>query len=421
MVVARGVGVVAAAAVLVLGCGPGVPADASTTETSGTAETTTAAEPTTAGPASTGSTTAAATADGATTMASTTGDATTGSETAGVTSAGSSEATGPPPCNQIEATLTPTPPNVILVLDKSTYMDHVWDHDGDPNTPTVTRWRSLHEVVEAVAVANDAWVHFGAALYPSVEATDDYSIAACPVNQDVEVPVAAMNAQGVVAGIPAADTTDLHGAVPAAAALDAAFDHLGSLDPAVTRAAIFVTSNAANCKQGAATNVERFEVYDPAVHSVVSGAFMLNGIATYVVGIETQNTLTDGTKDGIPDGVNPFAELNELAVQGGRPRDDPNEQFYEAADQSELQAAFATIVDDARSCVLVLETEPSVPEWLVVEIMGVEVPQVVDCASEDGWVYTHPDGPHDGIELCGAACQELKLAGAADVSLRCTD
>jgi hypothetical protein len=38
---------------------------------------------------------------------------------------------------------------------------------------------------------------------------------------------------------------------------------------------------------------------------------------------------------------------------------------------------------------------------------------VNNCQNEDGWVYTNPNGPYDSIELCGAACDAVKIVGEA--------
>jgi hypothetical protein len=42
--------------------------------------------------------------------------------------------------------------------------------------------------------------------------------------------------------------------------------------------------------------------------------------------------------------------------------------------------------------VIPLESEPGFPKETEVEIGGTKVPQVMDCATENGWVYTNPMG-----------------------------
>ena len=112
-------------------------------------------------------------------------------------------------------------------------------------------------------------------------------------------------------------------------------------------------------------------------------------------------------------------KLNELATQGGKPKNDPNEKFYNATNQIQLAAALDAIIADALSCVIPLDMEPGKPELTEVKVLGAKVPKVMDCAKENGWVYTNPNGPYDAIELCGTACTNLKQSGKAEVNFFC--
>jgi catechol 2,3-dioxygenase-like lactoylglutathione lyase family enzyme len=53
-----------------------------------------------------------------------------------------------------------------------------------------------------------------------------------------------------------------------------------------------------------------------------------------------------------------------------------------------------------------------------VVIGGMKVPKITDCASENGWTYVEPE-PYGAIEICGTACDELKIAGDADINYYC--
>src|SRR5262249_50701417 len=148
---------------------------------------------------------------------------------------------------------------------------------------------------------------------------------------------------------------------------------------------------------------QRFETYDQSLHTIVQMANDVDMIPTYVIGIDISNAVTagnpDGTpanaQDGNPNAINPFEKLNELATLGGKPKDDPNEKFYNAVNQIELQAALDIIANDALSCFIPLDSEPAFPNDTTVVIEGKKVPHVMDCASENGWVYTNPMGPYD--------------------------
>ena len=55
-----------------------------------------------------------------------------------------------------------------------------------------------------------------------------------------------------------------------------------------------------------------------------------------------------------------------------------------------------------------------------VQIDGVEVPQISDCNTEDGWMYVPPNPPYDTIEFCGTACDDFRANGNADILYFCT-
>jgi hypothetical protein len=290
-------------------------------------------------------------------------------------------------------------------------ISNTWDHDGDGATAEVTRWNSLYNVVEFIVETFEDQVNFGANLFPSEQAQDAYSAQACVVESEPEVPVAPNNAVAVLAGIPGADDESLVGATPATAGIEAARQHLVALDPNVERFMILVTDGAANCSSDATSNPERFEIYDDNLSIVVGDALTDDDIATFVVGIDIADEESPTTPDGSPDGINPTTELNAVAVAGGVPRDGAA-QFYNAGNQAELQDALQEIAGAVISCTIPLNPapEPEQQAFVTIEVDGVEWPEVEDCATEDGWMWSNLPAL-DQIQLCGTACDELKESG----------
>jgi hypothetical protein len=86
----------------------------------------------------------------------------------------------PTPC-QIETTqITPIPPDLLFVLDKSGSMSmEQWDHDDNPQTPNVTRWYSLHGVVKSIVTTFNKTVNFGVKLFPKIDAGSYVDKGAC--------------------------------------------------------------------------------------------------------------------------------------------------------------------------------------------------------------------------------------------------
>ena len=314
------------------------------------------------------------------------------------------------PCDEFQVTLNPLPPNVMLVLDKSRSMfTNYWDHDNNANTPTITRWNSLHQVTDDIVSNFDDKIRFGSILFPSTSAQNVYGPAACITSDFPDVTVGPFNGPAILASIPAANVVNSYGGTPSATGIQTAYDHLQSLAPDLPKAMILVTDGAANCSQSAQTNFDLFEVYDNSLPTLVAAAHA-DGIDTYVVGVDIANMVVNDGVGGDPNNINPTQKLNEVAAMGG------TGSFFNSQDQAELEAALNDVIDSVKTCIIPLAEEPVFPEFTKVLVANVEWPMVNDCGTENGWVYANP---YDTIELCGTACDALKNAGDADVEYYC--
>jgi hypothetical protein len=362
-----------------------------------------------------------------------TGDETTGSPstdttpTSGATESGESSTTDDELiCDMQEFVLEAIPPNVMLVLDKSGSMvQQEWDADNDPGTPDETRWRSLHQVVEFVVTTFENEINFGANLFPSEAAATQLGAAACPVRNNPEVPVQSMNAENILAAIPPANEVDgIEGATPATAGIQAALDHLLTLDPGVDRFMILITDGAANCGENADTSMcpglgcGLMEEYDDQLPIVVETAFAEHSVPTFVVGIDIQNALVgEDPMDGQTE-ANTYVELNAVAEAGGRPRAG-TEKFFNTVNEVELMDALQSIAGQVVSCTIPFTEAPEHPNFVEIEIGGMQIPRVQDCATENGWVFTNPQGPYEAIQLCGTACDLLAEVRELDAIFEC--
>ncbi|MEZ4453581.1 MAG: vWA domain-containing protein [Nannocystaceae bacterium] len=331
-----------------------------------------------------------------------------------------SNACGADKCKEIMVVLEPLTPNVQMVLDKSGSMViNKWDADEDPNTPDVTRWYSLHGVVSSILTGFQDKLNLGVTLFPSKAAKQTYDANACVVSANPEVGCAANNKNMILSAIPAAGSTAIYGGTPSSAGMHTALMHLKSLDPLYPRLILFITDGAANCpeswKMGDPIS-NLFEVYDDALHQIVSDAFTMDNIPTYVIGIDISKTNTGNTQDGNPNNIVPYDKLNDLATKGGKPQPGVD-KFYNTKSQVELQAALDQIANEALSCVIPFDEAPVFPQNTKVKSGDDLIPQVKDCMSEDGWVYADPE--NKSIELCGSWCQTLKMTGMVDVEFYC--
>jgi hypothetical protein len=310
-----------------------------------------------------------------------------------------------------------------------------WDHDGDdanndgiqdsdpammaPATPKITRWKSLHSVVDFITGTFENSMNLGMVLFPSKMASSSYNATACTVNMTPEVEIAPMNGQAILNAIPGADDTMLKGGTPATKGVKAALAELATIQDGQPQFIILVTDGAANCREDAASNAELFEQYDINLPLVVGDAFSNLNIPTYVVGIAINDETSPITNDGNPDDTNTNMKLNELADVGGRPRPGDT-KFYDTQNQVELQTALEEISMQILSCTITLDPVPKYPDYVEVEVNGTEYGnmKVTNCdGSEDGWMFSTPD--NNEIMLCGKACSDFQMSGVLDAQYRC--
>jgi hypothetical protein len=294
-----------------------------------------------------------------------------------------------------------------------------WDHDLDPNTLEVTRWFSLHGVVDTVMTNFGAAMYSGLQRFPSAAACDPdpcYNQTSCTTETSPEVELALDNGMAVLAALPGpmADDTEIEGGTPATKGMVSAIEHLLDQPDDFPRYVLLITDGAANCNTDLPFP-DYIEMYDETLPTTVEDAFMNENITTFVVGVDIINMLVGVGGDGAPE-ANPYERLNDVALAGGAPKNMgmDAEKFYNATNQVELLDAIQLILGTVTECTIDLTMQPGgAPDPIQIPYVKfftgdpqVEVPgPVADCATEDGWTWVE-----EGliVTFCGSYCDDFK-------------
>jgi hypothetical protein len=372
------------------------------------------------------------------------GSSQTGSEDAGETTVASgssdsesttqaAEETGEPmDCGSVTLQATYVPPIVMFVVDTSASMLAQWDHDGDPNTPTQSRWASARELIGLISetlVHHPQYGHLpvlGVQRFPSADACPSATpmmpscadASACAVAMAPEVSLAQQDAVPLLAALPGPSPEPLEfpGGSPAAAAYASAVAHIVDAPFEETWSyVVLLTDGRTNC--GADLEApDNFAVYDSSLHSLVEDALAEHNIQTIVVAIdEAADPALETGLDQIP-GYDPRPALNELAQAGGLAAG-----YFSASDLEQIAMALEG-PDESPICYIELvytQAGLPTPEQIPLvtwTINGEPVPYVEPdaCATQNGWTWIVGDDlpPGEIVTFCGQACEAMKTSGA---------
>lgn len=303
-----------------------------------------------------------------------------------------------------------TPSDVMFVVDASGSMVNLtWNHDADGNTPNVTRWYSLHAVLEAALSEYAPLLNAGVKRFPSSTATGTYQATACDTSLTPEANMDVDNANGVMAVIPpqAATSAEVKGGTPTTKGIDAAVSHILDQGIANSRSIVLMTDGAANCNT-LLPFPNMLEDYDLTLAPTIEDAYLTHAITTHVLGIAIVDMLVGVGMDGFPH-ANPYVTLNDAAVAGGAPLGGVT-KFHSASTQAELATALETVLDPI-ACVVDLTRVPEGPPMLAevpdvgLEIDGAPIPHVLSCAAGNGWTWA-VEG--EQVRFCGTYCEDFK-------------
>ena len=293
-------------------------------------------------------------------------------------------------CFEADLDMGVVPPNVLLLIDKSSSMTMTWDDDGQ-NTP---RWNSLRTVVESLTSNLDDHVRFGVKTYPRL----DSGFGECGVDAGADVEFALDNGAEILATLPP-NNAPLQGNTPTQPGVESAIAYLNSVydaDPDATppQAIILIADGGIGCD--GSTN---------QTTAAIASAFAQapNSISTYVVGIDISAFVDD--------------EMDAYAQAGGHPLDGPL-GFYQTTDAQELATALDAAVSDIQACQVPLDPQPGQDVTLEVYVDDVEVPELDACGDQPGYVLEEIDGLLT-LVFCGPSCDAVKLSGTANVKYFC--
>jgi hypothetical protein len=281
-------------------------------------------------------------------------------------------------------TLQRLPPDLMLVLDRSSSMR---DSAMIPGNLTATLWTETIGALDEVVKATHMGVNWGLQLFPQP--------IGCAVAAAPEVGVAANN-YDMVLGISKtagpAMSSGLGGGTPTGPAMDRAVAYLKTLTTKNPKYVVLATDGRPTCPTGIGVDADSV-----AVASVAAAAAA--GFKTYVIGIAID--------------VGAQMTLNQLATAGGVPRADPTIKFYPVTSKTDLVAALTAITGQVTNCVFPLSKPPPVPTNVKVTVAGVKV----ESDGANGWSYTAGNA---AIQFNGTACEQVKnMPGNVDIVFGC--
>ena len=270
------------------------------------------------------------------------------------------------------------PPDVLILLDRSSSMD-----DGTNNMPCAgtascqSKWTQVSAAVSQVVGQTSASVRWGLTYFPSGTGFG------CGVDANVSVPVADDAASGIMSSIAA---TSPGGLTPTAAAVAAASTYLAGLTDPNPKYILLATDGQPNCG-----STDPLGDDTPGAVQAVTGA-KAKGIGVFVVGISTAGTNAD-------------TNLNQLAMAGGYPQAGTT-AYYPVSSSADLVTALGTITKKiASGCTFPLGKVPPAPDNIGIYADGTKLAR--DTSHANGWDY---DAGMTSVTIFGATCDAL-MAG----------
>ena len=289
---------------------------------------------------------------------------------------GGTSAGNPENCEELVARAMPTTPDMLIVLDRSRSMK-----DGNIN-----RWDPSGSAVKAITSNLDDQIRFGLMLFPKPCAPTDVlcALQACTPGE-LEVPVD-LGTSGAIAS--ELDGTQPLGGTPTGATLQAAQAILdarvaGPDGAAAPKYILLVTDGQPTCPsaKGSGTATAAQLTADRQLTVSAIDALLKSGAKTYVIGYDAKSD------------AKLASALTEFAQRGG------TGDYRAVEDEASLLTEFQKIAGEVVSCSYNLDTAPTDPSYVLVELDGKQL----NLNQPDGWSISGT-----AVTVQGQACATLQ-------------
>jgi von Willebrand factor type A domain-containing protein len=295
-------------------------------------------------------------------------------------------------CGQMNVPITPLPPDILIVQDRSGSMDDDGNdrpcNNNNGGCGSTSKWAQVTAAINAVVMQTQSTVNWGLKFF-----ADSDNVCGVSPNT-VAVAVAPNNATPIAAAITASTSANggvLNGSsTPTEQAVRAGITYLQSLTDTNPKYILLATDGLPNCVPNQrATTGDNSAGAEAAVSDAKTAGF-----PTFVVGIATD-------RDAMATDT-----LNTMAMDGGEAQANAATAYYSVADTATLEAALQTIVGITASCTISLSGAPTGFTNVAISANDssgntVEIPQ----DAQNGWSY---GSNMTTVVLNGTSCTNLQ-------------
>jgi hypothetical protein len=301
-------------------------------------------------------------------------------------------------CGQASVPIVATPPDVLIIQDKSGSMNE--DDSGRGSGGPNSKWTQMAAALKQVVMANDQQINWGLKFFSDSDAQP------CDATGAPVVTIGTGNYGPISTAI---DGTMPGGNTPTRDAVTTGATYLSGVKDSNNKYILLATDGLPNCPTGCASMSKPSNSCtqtdnsgeDQAAAQAIGDALNNYGIKTFVIGVgdvaTAQNT------------------LNNFAVAGGLPQKGAATSYYAATDPTALENALNALLGAVFSCTVSLSSAPSGFSNVAVSAVDTATNKPVEIVQDptNGWTY---DATKQNILLKGTSCDKLKNGQYKDLN-----